>query len=164
DPAGASAIHPANVQRIIRALEVYEITKKPITELHNYGKKRGGLSAGKNGLLIFGLNMPRQELYSRINRRSENMLKNGMIEETEELLKTYPENIPALSSTGYPHVIDFLKGRIDRKILLEKVSQDTRNYAKRQITWFKADKQIRWFDSNQDPEIISRKILKIWKK
>jgi tRNA dimethylallyltransferase len=168
DPAAAERIHPNNVRRVIRALEVFEITGKPFSRFCGSGKKRGGILPRvlrrAVDIIIIGIGLPRQELYDRINRRTAEMLGGGMIEETRELLKDYPEDVPALGGVGYDRVVSYLKGKIGKEELFEKAAQDTRHYAKRQMTWFSADKRIRWLDaSDRTTERFAKEALKLWK-
>ena len=128
----AAIKNKGNTQRIIRALEVYKITSKTMTELLN--KKKPKNKNFKHIVLLKN----RQFLYDTINKRCEKMLNSGMIEETEKVLKMgYPKNCYGLTGVGYKHIVQYLDGKITKQKLLEQFSKDTRNYAKRQITWFK---------------------------
>lgn len=169
DPKAARKIHPNNLHRIIRALEVYYLTGKPISQLWNK-KVNSVLNTEvklkvKNYLLV-GLYLPREILYKRINSRVEYMLQSGMIEETQRLLKEgYTECCPAFQSIGYKHVISFLKKEISYNHMKESIKKDTRNYAKRQMTWFKRDKEITWIDINTTGLTKTVKLIKdLWKK
>ena len=126
-----------NPQRIIRSLEIYRITSKTMTELLN--KKPLKNKKFKHIVLL----KDRKILYDIINKRCEKMIKSGMIEETEKILKMgYPENCYGLTGVGYKHIVQFLDGKITKQNLIEQFSKDTRNYAKRQITWFKNQPDI----------------------
>jgi len=126
-----------NTQRIIRALEVYRITSKTMTELLN--KKKPKNKKFKHIVLL----KDRQILYDIINKRCEKMINSGMIEETEKVLKMgYAKNCYGLTGVGYKHIVQFLDNKITKQQLIEQFSKDTRNYAKRQITWFKNQPDI----------------------
>lgn len=126
-----------NTQRIIRALEVYRITSKTMTELLNKRKPKN-----KNFKHIVLLK-DRQSLYEDINNRCEKMINSGMIEETEKILEMgYSKHCYGLTGVGYKHIVQLLDGKITKQQLIEQFSKDTRNYAKRQITWFKNQPDI----------------------
>jgi tRNA dimethylallyltransferase len=143
DPAASSRIHPNDKRRIIRALEIYEITGKPISLLQEKGKKK---EASCNTVMI-GLNRPREELYGRIEERVEEIFRQGFVEEVKALLdKGYEENLISMEALGYREVIKFLKGEIGLEPAKRKVKQNTCHYAKRQLIWFRKDKRINWFN------------------
>lgn len=133
DPASAEKIHPKNIVRIIRALEVYYKTGRPISEEFHKAKP---LASGWD-FLLFRLVLPREELYRRIDERTKKLIENGWIEETKGLLaKGIRPNSPGMNAIGYREICRFLAGEIDRRTLIEDISRKTRNYAKRQMTWF----------------------------
>ena len=133
----AAIKNKGNTQRIIRALEVYRITSKTMTELLNRRKPKN--KKFKHIVLL----RDRQSLYEDINKRCEKMINSGMIEETEKVLKMgYHKNCYGLTGVGYKHIVQFLDGKITKQNLIEQFSKDTRNYAKRQITWFKNQPDI----------------------
>ena len=143
DPAASSRIHPNDKRRIIRALEIYEITGKPISLLQEKGKKK---EASCNTVMI-GLNRPREELYGRIEEKVEEIFRQGFVEEVKALLdKGYEENLISMEALGYREVIKFLKGEIGLEPAKRKVKQNTCHYAKRQLIWFRKDKRINWFN------------------
>ncbi|TAN60221.1 tRNA (adenosine(37)-N6)-dimethylallyltransferase MiaA [bacterium] len=153
DKAAAGKIHPHDLRRIIRALEVYQLTGKPISELW---KKRSGLS-GKYDIKIFGLNKDRQDLYNDINARVEKMFQNGLVNEVKKLLKE-KLSLTCAQAIGIKEISGYLEGVYDLAGARELLKKNTRNYAKRQLTWFKKDKRVRWIDAGKaDPlkEIIS---------
>jgi tRNA dimethylallyltransferase len=142
DPASARRLHPKDALRIVRALEVYEITGKPLSDYHR-GHRFGDRPYR---VLSIGLDMARERLYNRIDRRVEAMLAAGFFEEVRQLLKRgYGEDLKSMQAIGYRHMVDFIKGRIDRDTLAETMKRDTRRYAKRQLTWFRADPQTEWY-------------------
>jgi tRNA dimethylallyltransferase len=150
DPKAAAKIPANNIHRVIRALEVYELTGKPISQWH----EEQLAPRDKITLRFLGIDWPREELHRRIAERSERMIHQGFIQETQDLLnKGYPENSPALSGLGYPRMIAHLKGELTKEDLLTYLIQDTRQYAKRQMTWFRHQLPVTWQPS-----------LESWKK
>lgn len=144
DPLAASKIHPHDAKRIIRALEVYRLTGRPISEFWN---KRSGLS-DKYEIKFFGLNKARERLYNDINRRVEEMFARGVVNEARGLLRR------KLSRTcgqviGLKEIGGYLEGRHDLEYAKELLKKNTRNYAKRQLTWFRKDKRINWIDLDE---------------
>lgn len=141
DPKAAAKIHPNDTRRIVRALEVFKTCGKPISELQ---KQRSGLAQDYD-VLIFCLNMEREKLYRRIDARVDKMFKNGLLQEVKKLLKL------KLSKTArYAIGIQELKGYLDGKYDLEEakrlIKRNSRHYAKRQLTWFRKDKRIKWVE------------------
>ncbi len=141
DTASASAIHPNNVRRVVRALEICRSTGHTMTELKNGTK---GI-ADKYRIKIFGLNSSREKIYSDINDRVDNMFEEGLVGEVKRLSGKRLSKT-ALAALGFKEVLKFLKGKIDLNTAKELMKQNTRRYAKRQLTWFRADGRIRWFD------------------
>lgn len=139
DPTSAKTIHPNNIARLIRALEVYELTGIPISSWHKQTPRPAW------NCLYFGIQWPKEELHRRIEARVHGMLARGMIEETKKLLEQgYPKNCPGFLGLGYRDVIQFLEGKLSRGELTAKITQDTKAYAKRQMTWFRKDPRIQW--------------------
>ena len=146
DPEAADRVHPNNRVRVIRALEVYELTGKPISVLQGQWKT----NEPRYPFRAFGLNMPRETLYQRIEERVDRMVEAGLIEEVKGLLdQGYPRNCIAMQSFGYKELIDYLDGKrtFDEAIALLK--QNTRRFAKRQLTWFRNDSRIEWLDTSE---------------
>ena len=146
DPEAANRIHPNNLVRVIRALEVYELIGKPISALQQQWKT----NEPRYPFRAFGLNMPREVLYRRIEDRVDRMIEIGLIEEVKGLLdQGYPRDCVAMQSFGYKELIDHLDGKrtLDEAIALLK--QNTRRFAKRQLTWFRNDPRIEWIDTSQ---------------
>jgi tRNA dimethylallyltransferase len=141
DPVAASKIHPHDLRRIVRALEVYTISKRPISDMQ---KERSGiLGDGRFKVYIFGISIPREELYKRINKRVDLMFKNGAVREVEKLTKKRCSKT-FKQALGVKEIIALLEGQISyeqAKILLKR---NTRRYAKRQITWFKKNTMVHW--------------------
>lgn len=150
DPAAASVLAERDAVRIVRALEVKETTGRSITELHRdhqFGRRR--FAALKIGLIL-----PREELYRRIEERIEAMIVSGLIDETKGLLADgYPGDVKPLHTFNYRHVVDYLEGRCGLAEAIRLLKRDTRRYAKRQLTWFKKDPEIRWHSPGATEEI-----------
>lgn len=147
DSTAASHIHPNDKRRIIRALEVYEITGQPISALQEEAKLKG---ADYNPVMI-GLNRQREGLYRRIDERVDSIFQCGFIEEVESLLKKgYEESLISMEALGYREVIRFLRGEINLDEAKIKVKRNTHHYAKRQLTWFRKDRRITWFDLGRE--------------
>ncbi|HTZ10768.1 MAG TPA: tRNA (adenosine(37)-N6)-dimethylallyltransferase MiaA [Candidatus Margulisiibacteriota bacterium] len=139
DPQAALKIHPNDTRRIVRALEVFEATGKPISQLQ---KERKGLY-GSHRVRIFCLDMPRDKLYQRIDRRVEKMFREGLIPEVKRLLKMRLSRT-AQYAIGLKEIAGYLEGTYDLGAAKELMQRNTRNYAKRQLTWFRKDKRIEW--------------------
>jgi len=139
DQEAAERIHPNDTYRIIRALEVYETTGMAISQYskdHVFEKRRFNV-------LKIGLHMEREALYDRINQRVDAMIGEGLVDEVKMLLnRGYSEDLKSMQSIGYRHMVDFIKGRITWEETVRTLKRDTRRYAKRQMTWFKADPEI----------------------
>ncbi len=142
DPESAGRIHPNDSQRIIRALEIYEVTGTPISSLHGRDVRDRGIRAYKACL-----DLPRDALYRRIEQRVLTMFEEGLVEEVRSLLADgYERDIPAFESLGYAEVIRYLEGEIDMETARQEIQRATRAYAKRQLTWFRGDKEYRWIE------------------
>jgi len=160
DPAAAQNIHPNDEYRIIRALEIYEITGKSLSEYHEEHR----FADEPFKVLTIGLDMNREILYDRINSRVDAMIDAGLIDEVKWLLhKGYSERLKPMQSIGYRHAIDYIKGGLTWDEALLTLKRDTRRYAKRQMTWFKADLQTVWMKSEQSKDIVRliRKFLAV---
>jgi len=152
DPEAASRIHPHDLFRIIRALEVCTLSPKPIS----YFQREHKFQDSPYEVLKIGLCCERGELYRRIDSRAEKMLEMGWVEEVQSLLdRGYSSKLKSMQSLGYKRILSHLFGEIELAQALELIKRDTRRYAKRQITWFKKDPEIYWFpiDQNRGPEI-----------
>jgi tRNA dimethylallyltransferase len=159
DPQSASSIDPTKPRRVIRALEVHHITGIPLSVLQREGKR--GISFVP---LFFGLEVDRKELYNRINERCERLLKEGLMEEVEDLVaRGYTSTQNALKTVGYAEVFAHRRGEIDREEMVRLFKQNTRHYAKRQLTWFRRDKRIHWIatGSNAEPARVAETIVKL---
>jgi tRNA dimethylallyltransferase len=149
DPVTAARLHPHDTYRIVRALEVMEATGKPLSTLLNAHR----FQDSPYEVLKLGLAVPREELYRKIELRVEVMLAAGWLEEVQGLLRRYPPEIKPLQALGYRHLSHYLRGRWSWEEALRLLMRDTRRYAKRQLTWFGSDKEIRWFHPEQVEEM-----------
>ncbi|MCJ8502800.1 tRNA (adenosine(37)-N6)-dimethylallyltransferase MiaA [Desulfatitalea alkaliphila] len=141
DPAAAERIHPNDAYRIVRALEVVTETGHPISEHH----RRHGFRRPRYRVLTIGLELPREQLYARIDRRVDAMLAEGLLDEVRGLLaRGYDPRLKSMQSLGYRHMVDYIQGRLDWEEAVRSLKRDHRRYAKRQITWFRADPEVRW--------------------
>jgi tRNA dimethylallyltransferase len=156
DRASAERIHANDVPKVIRAIEVCLQSRQPMTELWQQG--RDPLIGFR--IVRIGLNPERNALYTRINRRCERMFESGLIEETERLMKQYP-SAPALASLGYKQVAQFLRREIDKKLALWAAQQGHRNYAKRQLTWFRREPEVKWLSGFGDEAEIQQRASEI---
>lgn len=145
DPEAAAAIPANNIHRVIRALEVHRLSGKPLSAWHREHHAERTAAQGQNRFRILGLDPGVDELRRRIDARSVAMLNGGMIEETQAALRAgIPETSPGLSGLGYPRVIAYLKNAIPKEETLRLLIQDTRQYAKRQRTWFRTQLTVEW--------------------
>lgn len=151
DPAYAGRIAPTDLRRIVRALEVFELTGRPFSELHAETGAEGFDSAQ------FALDYPRDVLYDRINRRVDAMLEAGLLDEVQALLDTgYADEIERLRSLGYRELAAHLRGELSLSEAVEQMKMLSRRYAKRQLTWFRADSRIKWIDVNRHETVVSQ--------
>lgn len=150
DPDSAERIHPNDTYRIIRALEIYETTEKAISKYHREHK----FADSPFKVLKIGLQINREALYDRINRRVDAMVDAEFVDEVKGLLeKGYSADLKSMQAIGYRHMIDFIEGRISWDEALRTLKRDTRRYAKRQLTWFRADPEIVWVEPEQVKDI-----------
>jgi len=144
DPVTASRLHPNDVRRVIRALEVYETTGKALSEMSDSGKTEGPYH-----VLVYGLSYPREIMYDRINKRVDLMIEAGLVEEVKRLLDRGIEpkrEGGAMQAIGYKEIVSALRGEIDMERAVDLIKQGSRRYAKRQWTWFRHDERVKWFD------------------
>lgn len=129
-------------KRILRILEIYHATGKNKTELEIESRSQ----EVKYDYNVFALNMDRNKLYERINKRVDLMIERGLIQEVENLLKKYSEFPTAMQGLGYKEVVEYLNGNYTKEEMIEKIKQESRRYAKRQLTWFRKNSQTIWLD------------------
>jgi tRNA dimethylallyltransferase len=145
DPLTIVTIDPRNKRRLIRALEVCLITKKPFSQQRKKGQPLFDV-------LLIGLKVNKKTLKQRIGQRVEQMLKTGLIKETKKLVKKYSFELPAMSGIGYQEVSQYLQDKITLQQTKGLIKQHTRQYARRQLTWFKRDKRIKWVSNYQEAQ------------
>ena len=143
DPEAAASIHPNNTKRVLRALEVFFTTGKTLTQQNAQSK----LNKSPFHFVLLALTCQRDILYDRINRRVDGMVEQGLFEEVQSLLKRgIPANCQSMQGIGYKEAVQFLNGAVTREACIEKIKQNSRNYAKRQLTWFRRG-DYQWFDA-----------------
>ena len=140
DPTYYAEADINNPQRIIRALEVYEATGNPISSY-----RKSTINKRPFNIIKFGLDMPREKLYDRINQRVDIMVKDGLVEEVAAL--TPYRHYNALNTVGYSELFNYFDGKTDMDTAIAAIKQNTRRFAKRQLTWFRKDKEIIWMDA-----------------
>lgn len=146
DPDAIKKISHNDKKRIFRILEIYKATGKTKTQLEIESRKK----QPEFDYLLFGINMDRAKLYERINLRVDIMLKQGLIEEVQKLCKKYEKLPTALQGLGYKEVVEYLDGKCSKDEMIEKIKQETRRYAKRQLTWFRKYDNLIWLDGLGD--------------
>lgn len=146
DPEAMKKITPNDSKRIMRVLEIYEATGKNKTEQEAESR----LKEIPYNYKVFAITMDREKLYERVNKRVDIMIENGLIEEVKELLKKYKEFPTAMQALGYKEVKEYLDGKLTKQEMIDKIKQESRRYAKRQLTWFRKNKQTIWIDGLND--------------
>lgn len=144
DPQAAARLHENDIRRVIRALEVYDATGKTMSEYHAQDTEGEGLYDA----FIYGLTMPREMLYVRINARVDAMVRQGLVQEVHMLLESglLPEKDGALQAIGYKEIVRYLRGEVTLLQATEEIKMNSRRYAKRQMTWLRRDERVRWYD------------------
>jgi tRNA dimethylallyltransferase len=144
DPSAAAKINSSNTRRVIRALEIYYATGQPPSQLQR--KEAPGFP-----LLVIGLTRERSELYRRIDWRVDKMIRRGLVEEVEHLLKKgYSHSLPSMSGIGYKQIGQFLRGEMTLPEAIDKIKYETHRLARHQYAWFRlSDSKIRWFDMSE---------------
>ncbi len=159
DPDYAGRISPRDTQRILRALEIHRLTGQTMAEWH-----RAGSDPAEFVPLYIGLTMNRDDLYQRINVRVDTMLKKGLIAEARSLLQRgYRRGMNALNTVGYKEVFAFLDSEISKQEMVDLIKRNSRRYAKRQWTWFKANPSIQWHTiaSEADVQVLAKNMAKV---
>ena len=148
DPEYYEIVDKQNPRRVVHALEICVMTGKPYSSFRKQEKK-----ARPFRIIKIGLTRPREELYKRINRRVDKMMKDGLLEEAQQM---YPKReLNALNTVGYKEMFEYMKGKWTLHEAVERIKGNTRRYARKQLTWYKKDEQIRWFHPDDKEKIIS---------
>ena len=158
DPVASEQIPKANTRRVIRALEVIQKTGQLFSNQPQY--------QATNDFLLIGLTTDRPALYDRINKRVDLMVHNGLLDEAKWLFDHGGENLPAGKGIGYHELFPYFRGKITLDEAVEKIKQDSRHYAKRQLTWFRNKADTHWFDILSHPDDINqiKQFIKDWLK
>ncbi len=151
DSQAVEKISENDKKRILRILEIYHATGKNKTEQEIESRKNGV----KYDYKVFAINMDREKLYERINKRVDIMIEQGLIEEVKKLLKKYNEFPTAMQGLGYKEVVEYLENKISKEEMIEKIKRETRRYAKRQLTWFRKNKQTIWIGPHDLQKILN---------
>lgn len=157
DPAVAAKIHTNDAPKLIRAIEVSVVAKRPMSEQWKSGVNP--LRGFK--ILRVGLDPARSELYERINARVQKMFEAGLVEETKALLNKYGEAARPLQSIGYKQVVQYIQGDLDLRATISAVQQAHRNYAKRQMTWFRREPDVHWLNGFGDDPQVQQSAIKV---
>jgi tRNA dimethylallyltransferase len=158
DPEAAAKIHAKDIPKLIRAIEVCLASRQKMTEMWKQG--RDPLTGFR--ILRLGLNPERDALYTRINQRAKQMFDSGLVEETKRLLEKYGDAARPLASLGYKQAVQLLRGEISPETALQSAQQAHRNYAKRQMTWFRREPEVLWLEGfGDDPAIQQRAALAV---
>ncbi len=161
DPQLAAGLHPNNLVRIIRALEVHQLTGVPLSR----HQQEHAFSTQRYHSLQIGISVERAELYERIERRVERMLADGLLDEVRGLLSAgFARELKALRSIGYKESIAHVLGEIPLEEAVRLIKRDTRHYAKRQLTWFKADPNILWFEYPEKFDTILQHVIEFYER
>ena len=153
DPETAARLHPNDTYRIVRALETFLVTGKPQSEWH----KRHGFRKPRYESLKVGLHLDRAKLYERIDRRVDQMIQEGLVDEVRRLLaKGYDPGLKAMQAIGYRHMVNFLQGEWPWDEAIALLKRDTRRYAKRQLTWLRAESDVCWLAPDDTQRLLDR--------
>ena len=146
DPEAMKKISKNDKKRIVRVLEIFKATGKNKTQQEIISRQNDV----KYDYKVFGITMDREKLYSRINRRVDIMIEKGLEIEVKNLVKKYTKFPTAMQGLGYKEVVEYFDGIITREEMIDKIKQESRRYAKRQLTWFRKNKETIWLDSEND--------------
>lgn len=148
DPKYYEIVDRQNPRRVVHALEICQMTGKTYSSFRKREKRERPFD-----IIKIGLNRPREELYERINKRVDQMMADGLLEEARSL---YPKrHLNALNTVGYKELFDYIDGRWSLEEAVERIKGNTRRYARKQLTWYKKDEQIRWFHPDETEQIIN---------
>ena len=156
DEKAIEKISPNDKKRILRILEIYHATGKTKTEQEIESRKK----EVEYDYKVYALDWDRQKLYDRINKRVDMMIKQGLIEEVKQILNKYDTFPTAMQGLGYKEVVEYLEGKLTKEEMIEKIKMETRRYAKRQLTWFRKNKQTVWLDAEDTLQNNIHRILK----
>ncbi len=158
DPESAGRLHPNDVRRVARAIEVFQLTGVTLTEQNRIDAAR----RGDFDEMIFAVDRPREELYARIDRRVDEMVERGLLREVRALMRLYEEHPTAIQAIGYKEIAAALRGEARLPDAILQMKQATRNYAKRQLTWLRRDPRTIWIAaSNRSPEELASEMFGI---
>ncbi|MBR4668485.1 MAG: tRNA (adenosine(37)-N6)-dimethylallyltransferase MiaA [Butyrivibrio sp.] len=164
DPVSYETIHENNSKRVIRALEYYKKTGRPISEHNEEQHQR----KSPYDFRYFVLTDERKTLYSRIDKRVDQMIEDGLVDEVKELQKlNIPKTATSMQSLGYREIIGYLEGEYDLERAIYLIKLNTRHFAKRQLTWFRREKEVIWIDKNEfnhDNELILKEMIRIYEQ
>lgn len=146
DPEAVEKISKNDKKRILRILEIYHATGKNKTEQEKESRKK----EVEYDYTVYALNWEREKLYERINKRVDIMIEQGLIEEVKEIYEKYDKFPTAMQGLGYKEVVQYLEKEITKEEMIEKIKQETRRYAKRQLTWFRKNKQTIWLNAQDE--------------
>lgn len=156
DPVSAEKFHPNDVRRVVRALEVFRLTGKPISA------QQDAEDHSPYRFTLFGITLPRDVLYTRINERVDSMIRNGLVDEVRFLQQRgIPADATCMQGLGYKELYEYLNGALSLTEAADLIKLRTRHFAKRQLTWFKRDQRIHWLDGMQTPDQLLTQALHI---
>jgi len=150
DPASAEAIHPNNLRRVMRAIELTALINRPVSE----ARSEHGFAEEPYDTLKIGLRMERVAMYAAIDARVERMMEAGLVDEVKGLLADYGPALKPMAGLGYKEIVGYLNGVYALDEAVSLIKMNTRRYAKRQVTWFKRDAEIKWFSTERKDAII----------
>ena len=153
DAAAADKIHANDLPKLIRAVEVCLASREKMTDMWKQGRE----PLGGFRILRLGLNPDRSQLYVRLNARAAHMFESGLVEETQRLLNSYGDRAWALASLGYKQAVQLLRGELPRGVAIQSTQQAHRNYAKRQMTWFRREPEVVWLEGFGDDRALQVK-------
>ena len=155
DEESANKIDKNNIRRVIRALEIYKVTGKTKSQID-----RESVKGTEYNFIVFGINLDREELYERINKRVDVMIVDGLIDEVKNVCSKYELSKTAIQALGYKEVIEYFNNEISYDEMVEKIKRESRRYAKRQMTWFRHINSIIWLEGNDKESMLDKIISK----
>jgi tRNA dimethylallyltransferase len=158
DPESGRRIHPNNIRRVIRAIEIFHCTGKTMSELQQSEPLESIYDVA-----IIGLTLEREKLYERINQRVDIMIEHGLMNEVEMLFQQGLRDCQSIQAIGYKELYDYFYGKVTLEQAIENLKQNSRRYAKRQLTWFRNKMDVKWFDMTEavDDKSLDKKIEEI---